>query len=73
VNWPSFRKRDDILRVVLEKADALIEQNNSKRAMELIRSVLRISADAPAAPLLKLEAEARTATPRSRRPIPRRP
>jgi uncharacterized protein (TIGR03790 family) len=54
-----YAKRDDILRVVLEEADALIKQNKSKRAVELIRSVLRISADAPAAPLLKkLEADA---------------
>ena len=57
-----YAKRDDILRVVLEEADALIKQNKSKRAVELIRSVLRISADAPAAPLLKkLEADARGA------------
>ena len=60
-----YAKRDDILRVVLEEADALIKQNKSKRAVELIRSVLRISADAPAAPLLKkLEAEARATTHR---------
>jgi uncharacterized protein (TIGR03790 family) len=57
-----YGKRDDILRVVLEEGDALIKQNKAKRALELVRSVLRISADAPAAPLLKkLEAEARTA------------
>jgi HD superfamily phosphodiesterase len=60
----AYAKRDDILRVVLEEADALIKQKQSKRALDLIRSVLRISADAPAAPLLKkLEAEARAATP----------
>jgi uncharacterized protein (TIGR03790 family) len=69
-----YAKRDDILRVVLEEADALIKQNKSKRAVELIRSVLRISADAPAAPLLKkLEAEARTATPAVTPANPRRP
>jgi uncharacterized protein (TIGR03790 family) len=69
-----YTKRDDILRVVLEEADALIKQNKSKRALELIRSVLRISADAPAAVLLKkLEAEARTATPAVTPANPRRP
>jgi uncharacterized protein (TIGR03790 family) len=69
-----YTKRDDILRVVLEEADALIKQNKSKRAVELIRSVLRISADAPAAVLLKkLEAEARTATPALTPGNPRRP
>lgn len=69
-----YAKRDDILRVVLEESDALIKQNKSKRAVELIRSVLRISADAPAVPLLKkLEAETRTATPAVTPANPRRP
>ena len=63
-----YAKRDDILRVVLEEADALIKQKQSKRAVELIRSVLRISADAPAAPLLKkLEADARAAASSNQR------
>jgi uncharacterized protein (TIGR03790 family) len=63
-----YAKRDDILRVVLEEADALIKQKQSKRALDLIRSVLRISADAPAAPLLKkLEADARAGTPFNQR------
>jgi uncharacterized protein (TIGR03790 family) len=48
-----YTTRDDILRVVLEETNALVGQNKSKRALELVRSVLRIVSDAPAAPLLK--------------------
>ncbi len=65
-----YAKREDILRVALEEADALIKQNKSKRALELIRSVLGIASDAPAAVLLKkLEAELRAAVSAN----PRRP
>ncbi|MEP6698488.1 MAG: TIGR03790 family protein [Verrucomicrobiota bacterium] len=46
-------KRDDILRLVLEEADALIRQEQPKRALALVRGVLRIAPDAPAAALLK--------------------
>ena len=42
-----YGTRDDILRVVLEEVDALVRQNKSKRALELVRSVLRIVNDAP--------------------------
>jgi len=48
-----YPKRDDILRVTLEEADAWTKQNNSKRALELIGSALQSAPDAPAAPLLK--------------------
>lgn len=48
-----YKKRDDILRVVLEQADALVKENKPKRALELVRSVLRIVSDSPAVPLLK--------------------
>ena len=48
-----YKKRDDILRVVLEQADALVKENKPKRALELVRSVLRIVSEAPAAPLLR--------------------
>jgi uncharacterized protein (TIGR03790 family) len=55
-----YTKRDDILRVVLHEADALGKQGKAKRGLELIGSVLRISADAPSAALLKkLEIELR--------------
>jgi hypothetical protein len=49
----SYTKRDDILRVVLEEADCWIKQDKPKRALELVRSVLRIVSDAPAVPLLR--------------------
>jgi tetratricopeptide (TPR) repeat protein len=43
--------RDDILRVILEEADAWNKQKKAKRGLDLIRSALRIAADAPAASL----------------------
>lgn len=63
-----YTKRDDILRVVLEQADSLIKEKKPKRALELVRSVLRIVSEAPAAPLLRkieqdLSAPAALATP----------
>jgi uncharacterized protein (TIGR03790 family) len=48
-----YTARDDILRVVLEEADAWTKQNKPKRALDLVRSVLRIVSDAPAMPLLR--------------------
>jgi hypothetical protein len=48
-----YTARDDILRVVLEEADAWIKQNKPNRALALVRSVLRIVSDAPATPLLR--------------------
>ena len=59
-----YTKRDDILRVVLREADGLGKQGKAKRGLELIRSVQRLSADAPAAALLKkLEIELRSIKP----------
>jgi uncharacterized protein (TIGR03790 family) len=49
----SYSKRDDILRVVLEEANSWIKQDNPKRALTLVRSVLRIISDAPASALLR--------------------
>src|SRR5438876_3353321 len=48
-----YAQRDDILRVALEEADAWLKQNNSKGALEIVRSVLRTAGDAPGAPLLR--------------------
>lgn len=48
-----YTKRDDILRVVLEESDIWIKLGKPKRALDLVRSVLRIVSDAPAAPLLR--------------------
>jgi hypothetical protein len=56
-----YNKRDDILRAVIEQSDAFIKDNKPRRALELIRSVLRIVPDAPASALLeKLEQQAKT-------------
>jgi hypothetical protein len=58
-----YAKRDDLLRVVLEEADAWIKQNKPKRALALVRSVLRVVPDAPAAPLLRKIEQDLTAPP----------
>jgi hypothetical protein len=49
----SYSKRDDILRTVLEEADGWLKQKKPKRALEVIRSTLRVVPNAPAAPLLR--------------------
>jgi hypothetical protein len=67
-----YKKRDDILRVVLEEADAWIRQNKPQRALELVRSVLRIISDAPASALLK-KVEQELAPPPLLSPTPRKP
>ncbi len=48
-----FTKRDDILRIVLEEADSWIKQGKPQRAVELVRSVLKIVSDSPTGALLK--------------------
>ncbi|MFN2621410.1 MAG: TIGR03790 family protein [Chthoniobacterales bacterium] len=64
-----YTKRDDILRTVLHEADALAKQNKAKRGLDLIRSVLRIAPDAPAASLLKkAEMELRATKPSPPKP-----
>jgi hypothetical protein len=50
----TYSKRDDIIRVVLEEADAWIKLNKRRKAIDLARSVLKIvSPDLPSVPLLK--------------------
>jgi uncharacterized protein (TIGR03790 family) len=64
----TYTKRDDILRTVLHEADALAKQNKAKRALDLVRSVLRIVPDAPASALLKkMEMELRAVKPAATR------
>jgi hypothetical protein len=68
-----YTKRDDILRAVLLEADSLAKQNKAKRGLDLIRNVLRIVPDTPAASLLRkkeMELKATKPTPASasRRP-----
>ena len=66
-----YSTREDILRVVLEEADAWKKLKKPKRGVDLIRSTLRIAGDAPAAPLLRsveqdLRGVSPTPTPRAR-------
>jgi hypothetical protein len=48
-----YTKRDDILRTVLHESEALARDKKPKRALDLIRTVLRIAPDAPASALLR--------------------
>jgi uncharacterized protein (TIGR03790 family) len=70
-----YSARDDILRVILEEADAWNKLKKPKRGLDLVRPALRIAGDAPSAPLLRnLEQELRgiAATPGSSpKPTPR--
>jgi hypothetical protein len=60
----TYTKRDDILRTVLHEAEALAKQNKPRRALDLIRTVLRVAPDAPASALLKkMEMELRATKP----------
>lgn len=59
----SYTKRDDILRSVLELSDAFIKDKKPRRAVELIRSVIRVIPDAPASGLLKKKEQQALGTP----------
>src|SRR5438270_5004860 len=48
-----YTNHDDIMREVLEEADAWVKQGKQTRANDLIRSTLRTATDASAAPLLR--------------------
>ena len=48
-----YSRRDDILRSVLEEAGGWLKQKKPKRALDLVRSTLRVVPDVPAAPLLR--------------------
>jgi uncharacterized protein (TIGR03790 family) len=48
-----YSARDDILRVVIEEADAWNKLKKPGRGLDLLRAALRIAGDAPSAPLLK--------------------
>jgi hypothetical protein len=67
-----YRNRDDLLRVVLEESAAWINQKKPKRALDLVRSVLRVASDAPAAPLLRRIEHDLTAPPAVANPTPRK-
>ncbi|HEX4629987.1 MAG TPA: TIGR03790 family protein [Chthoniobacterales bacterium] len=68
-----YTKRDDILRTILHETEALAKQNKQKRALDLVRTALRIAPDAPASSLLKkMEMELRATKP-AMAPNPRKP
>lgn len=70
----SYSARDDILRVVLEEANAWIKQKNPKRALALVRSVLAIVSNAPASDLLRqIERDLSPPTPTPKVSPARRP
>jgi uncharacterized protein (TIGR03790 family) len=59
-----YSKRDDLLRAVLEEANAWVKQENPKQALALIRNALRIISDGPTADLLRqMERELSPPTP----------
>lgn len=59
-----YSTRDDILRVILEEADTWNRLKKPKRGLDLLRTALKVSGHAPAAPLLrKKEEELRGALP----------
>jgi uncharacterized protein (TIGR03790 family) len=65
----TYPKRDDIIRVVLEEADAWIKLNKRRKAIELAHSVLKIvSPDVSSVPLLKKIGEEPAVAPQSAQP-----
>jgi uncharacterized protein (TIGR03790 family) len=59
-----YSTREDLLRVIIEEADAWNSLKKPKRGLDLLRTALRIAGDAPAAPLLKqLEQNLRGGSP----------
>jgi uncharacterized protein (TIGR03790 family) len=67
-----YSVRDDLLRVIIEEADAWNKLKKPKRGLDLLRTALRIAGDAPAAPLLKqIEQEMSGSVGRSPSPAPK--
>ena len=59
-----YSSRDDLLRVIMEEADAWNKLNKPKRGLDLLRPALRIVGDAPAASVLRqVEQQLRGAPP----------
>jgi hypothetical protein len=48
-----YSTRDDLLRVIIEEADAWNKLKKPKRGLDLVRTALRIAGDAPAASVLR--------------------
>jgi hypothetical protein len=59
-----YSGREDILRVIMEEADAWDKLKKPKRGLDLVRTALRITGDAPAASVLRqIEQQLRGAPP----------
>jgi tetratricopeptide (TPR) repeat protein len=52
-----YKQRGDLLRVVLEQADALIQADRKKEALALVKSTMALVSDAPSTALLKKVAD----------------
>jgi len=48
-----YAKRDDILRVTLEEANAWVKREDKKHALAVLRNALRVISDSPTAELLR--------------------
>jgi uncharacterized protein (TIGR03790 family) len=60
----TYTSRDDIIRVVIEECDALVKSDKRRRALDLVRSTLRIVSASPAAPILQeIERQLKNAAP----------
>lgn len=63
-----YKKREDILRVVLQEADLWVKQEKPKRAAELLRGVIKLITDGPTAELLKQRERELSGAPAGARP-----
>jgi uncharacterized protein (TIGR03790 family) len=58
----TYPRKEDIIRVVIQECDALVKQDKRKRALDLVRSTLRVVSPSPSVPILK-EIEHQLTTP----------
>jgi hypothetical protein len=68
-----YTKRDDILRVVVEEADAWVKQEKPARALEVVRNVLKIVSDAPTVAMLRKIEQDLSPPPPGALPTPPKP
>lgn len=70
----TYTKLDDIIRVVLEQANALVKENKPNTALALVRSVLKVIPDSPAVgPLRQIEHDLAPAPARTPARTPNKP
>ncbi|MDQ3413580.1 MAG: hypothetical protein M3480_01170, partial [Verrucomicrobiota bacterium] len=65
-----YKDPSDILRTIVEQAEALAESGNKKEALKLIRNVPRLAPDAPALALLRKMEQELNPPPPAPRPSP---